>query len=145
MVLMWLIQHHIMKEFPKLKALHCKWGPQGKCGPLQSNTSEGVQNIGWILLWRRILTLTHPRTMEPNEVFFHWNAELLGLGRQIEQINSGTFEVFSAELSAPILIQWVTCSCFSLFHHYFYKKTKPLYPHPKYLFLILIWIWATKN
>ena len=24
MVLMWLMPHHIMKEFPKLKALHCK-------------------------------------------------------------------------------------------------------------------------
>ena len=41
----------------------------------------------------------------PNEAFFHWNPELLGLGRQIGQINSGAFGVFSAELSAPILVQ----------------------------------------
>ena len=38
----------------------------------------------------------------PNEAFFHWNPELLGLDRQIGQINSGAFGVFSAELSAPI-------------------------------------------
>ncbi len=25
-------------------------------------------------------------------------------------------------------------SIIPLFNHYFYKKTKPLYPHPKYLF-----------
>ena len=42
----------------------------------------------------------------PNEAFFHWNPKLLGLGRQIRQINraakfnSGAFGVFSAELSA---------------------------------------------
>ena len=43
----------------------------------------------------------------PNDAFFHWNAELLGLGRQIGQINSGAFGVFSAELSPPILVHWV--------------------------------------
>ena len=43
----------------------------------------------------------------PNEAFFHWNPELLGLGRQIGQINSGAFGVISAKLSAPILVQWV--------------------------------------
>ena len=32
-----------------------------------------------------------------------------------------------------------------LFNHYFYKKTKPLYPTPKYLFGSGIWIWAAKN
>ena len=34
----------------------------------------------------------------PNEAFFYWNPELLGLGRQIGLINSGAFGVFSAEL-----------------------------------------------
>jgi hypothetical protein len=34
----------------------------------------------------------------PNEVVFHWNPDLLGLGRQIGQINSGTFGIFSAKL-----------------------------------------------
>ena len=32
------------------------------------------------------------------------------------------------------------------FYHYFYKKSKALYPNPKHLFgiVIWIWIWATK-
>ena len=34
----------------------------------------------------------------PNEAFFHWNPELLGLSWQIMQINSGAFQVFSSKL-----------------------------------------------
>ena len=45
------------------------------------------------------------RLRTPNEAFFHRNPELLGLGRRIGQINAGEFGVFSAELSAPILVQ----------------------------------------
>ena len=45
----------------------------------------------------------------PNEAFFHWNFELLGLGRRIGQISSG---VFSAKLSTLILAQWVPCPYF---------------------------------
>ena len=37
--------------------------------------------------------------------FFYWNLELLGLGRQIGQMNTRAFGVFSAKLSAPILLQ----------------------------------------
>ena len=66
----------------------------------------------------------------PNEAFFHWNSELLGLGRQIGQINSGAFGVFSAELLSPILVQRVPCSCFPLSNHYFYKKLYT-YSHPQ--------------
>ena len=47
--------------------------------------------------------------------------------------------------TAPILVLWVPCPCFSLFNHYFYKKTKPLYPYLKYLFGIGILIWPAKN
>ena len=54
--------------------------------------------------------------------FFHRNPKLWGLGRQIEWINSGAFGVISADLSAPILVQWVPCPCFSLFNNHFYKK-----------------------
>ena len=69
----------------------------------------------------------------PMKPFFHSNQELLGLGRQVGQINSGTFGVFSAKLSAPILVM------FSIIQPLFLqKKTKPLYPHPKYLFRIRI-------
>jgi hypothetical protein len=64
-----------------------------------------------------------------NEAFFHWNPELVGLGRQIGQINSGAFGVFSVELSAPILVvQWVPCPCFPLFNHYFYKNLSHTWP-----------------
>ena len=76
------------------------------------------------------------RLRTPNEAFFHWNPELLGLGRQIGQINSGSFGVFSAKLSAPMLAQWVLCPCFPLFNHYlyFYKKLS-LYIHIPNIYL----------
>jgi hypothetical protein len=37
--------------------------------------------------------------------FFYQNPKLLGLGRQFGQIKFGAFGVFSANLSAPILVQ----------------------------------------
>ena len=52
--------------------------------------------------------------MMPNEVFFHPNPKLLGLGRQIGQINFGALGVFLADLLAPILGTV----------HYFFKKLK---------------------
>ena len=47
----------------------------------------------------------------PNEAFFHWNLELLGLDRQIWQLNFLPFGVFSAKLPAPILVQRDPCPC----------------------------------
>ena len=76
------------------------------------------------------------RLRTPNETFFHWNRELLGLGRQIGQINSGAFGVFSAKLWAPILVQWVPYPCFPLFNYYFYKKLS-LYMHIPNIYLEL--------
>jgi hypothetical protein len=51
----------------------------------------------------------------------------LGLGRQIGQINSGAFGVFSAEF-------WCNESLVHVFHYstIFSQKTKSLHPHPKY-------------
>ena len=74
------------------------------------------------------------RLRTPNEAFFHWNPELLGLGRQIGQIHFGAFGVFSAELSVPILVQWVPCPWFPLFNHYIYKKVS-LYIHIQNIYL----------
>ena len=76
-----------------------------------------------------------------NEDFFHWNPELLGLSRQIGQINKfwGIWSIFG-----KTTVHWVPCPCFPLFKHCFWF-TKPLYTHPKYLFGIGIWIWAAKN
>ena len=64
----------------------------------------------------------------PNGAFFHLNPEFLNLDRQIGQINSGAFEVFSDKLSKPILVQRVPCRCFPLFNNYFYNKLS-LYIH----------------
>ena len=36
--------------------------------------------------------------------------------------NFGAFGVFSADLSAPILVLWVPCPCFPLINHFFYKN-----------------------
>ena len=77
----------------------------------------------------------------PNEAYFHWNTELLGIGSQIGQTNSGAFWVFSAKL---ILVQWVPCPCFPIFNHYFCKKVS-LYIHISNIFLGFIWIWDAKN
>jgi hypothetical protein len=54
----------------------------------------------------------------PERAFFE-NLKLLGFGRQIEPNTFGAFGVFSANLSAPIL---VPSPCFPLINHYFYKK-----------------------
>ena len=76
----------------------------------------------------------------PMKPFFHWNPKLLELGRQIGQINFEAFGIFSAELSVPILVQWVPCPqispcpCFLLFNHSFYKKLS-LYIHIPNIYL----------
>ena len=51
---------------------------------------------------------------------------------------AGAFGVFSAKLSAPILGTVSPLSMFSIIQPLFLQKTKPLYPHPKYL---PIWDW----
>jgi hypothetical protein len=58
----------------------------------------------------------------PNKAFFHKNPKLLGLSRQCGQINFEAFGVFSADLSAPILVLLVPCPCFPSINHYFYEK-----------------------
>ena len=46
----------------------------------------------------------------------------------------------------PILVLWVPWIVHVFYNQSLYlQKTKPLYPHPKYLFGIGIWIWAAKN
>ena len=63
----------------------------------------------------------------PDEAFFQWNPEILGLGRQIGQINSGAFGEFSAKLSAPISAQWVYM--FSIIQPLFQQKKLSSYIH----------------
>ena len=74
--------------------------------------------LGFKLLWS-CYGFFKTRT---TEAFFHQNPKLLGLGRQFRQINSGSFWVFSVDLSGPILVQWIPCPCFPLINHYFYKN-----------------------
>ena len=58
---------------------------------------------------------------------FSLNPEILGWGRQIGQINSGVFGVFSAKQSAPMFVQF-------LIHFFHYStiisKKKPFYQIP---------------
>ena len=72
----------------------------------------------------------------PNEAFFHWNYNFWWLSRQFGQIHFGAFGVFSADLSAPILVLWVPCPCFPLINHYFYKKPS-LYIFIQNIYLVL--------
>ena len=87
--------------------------------PRQFNTFPWMPFTNWtwnISQWRvlqiSILFPLYHGLRTPNEPFFHWNPEFLGLGRQIGQINAGVFGVFSAKLSAPILVQQVPCPFF---------------------------------
>ena len=74
----------------------------------------------------------------PTKPFFHWNLELLGLGRQIRKINSWTFGVFSAKLLAPTLVHWL-----SVFFFIFTRKNSFYNTLSKYLFAIWIWVFGT--
>ena len=67
------------------------------------------------------------------ELFFE-NPNFLGLRSQIEPNILGAFWVFSAKLSAPVLVQWVPCPFFPLFNHYIYKKLN-LYIHIPNIYL----------
>ena len=70
-----------------------------------------------------------PRTKDPqcNEAFFHCNLELLGLGRQIGQINSGEFGVFWRNYQLPFWYSDFLVHVFVI-QPLFLQKTKPLYP-----------------
>ena len=49
------------------------------------------------------------RTTAAQWSLFSLKSRDFGLGRQIGQINSGAFGVFSTKLWAPILVQWFPC------------------------------------
>ena len=84
--------------------------------------SENILHILLVLYeaqWVEILS-DWARNTDSQWSLFHWNPKVLGLGRKIGQKNFGAFGVILAELSAPILVQWILC--LSLFNHYFYKR-----------------------
>ena len=65
---------------------------------------------------------------------FFPNFKLLGLGRLFGLVHFGAFGVFSADLSAPILVLWVPCPCYLLMNHYFYKKLSLYIQNPNIYF-----------
>ena len=62
--------------------------------------------------------MDYGRPMKP----FSLKSRIFGLGQTNWTDNSEEVGVFSAKIPTPILVQWVTCPCFPLFNHYFYKK-----------------------
>ena len=75
---------------------------------------------------------------------FSSKSQAFGLGQTIwEDKFWGILVIFGQFIST----QFGTVSPLFMFsiNQYFYKKNKPLYPNPKYLFRIGIWILAAKN
>ena len=73
--------------------------------------------------WRFFFRSRRSRTTDAQWSLFSSKSQTFGLGQTIlGRKILGHFGVFSADLSAPILVQWVPCPCFSLINHYFYKK-----------------------
>ena len=63
----------------------------------------------------RVEHMGYPRTTNAQWSLFSSKSQTFGL----EQTNFG---VFSADLSAPILVLWIPCPCFPLINHFFYKE-----------------------
>ena len=84
------------------------------------------------------------RTMDTQRDFF-WKSQTFGLGQtNWAKKFGGIWGIFSRIIST----HFGTVSPLSMFstnQPLFLQKTKPLYPNPKYLFGIGIWIWAAKN
>ena len=74
--------------------------------------------------------------LTPNEAFFHWNPELLGLGRQIGERNPGAF----AKLSAIILVYSE-----SLVHVFHYSTIISTKKSAFIVFIFWIWIWILSS
>ena len=71
----------------------------------------------------------------PERVFFK-HPKLLGLGRQVGQINFGTFGVFSVRFNSTHFGTVNKGFTISINLPLFRQKTKPLYPNRKFLFRI---------
>jgi hypothetical protein len=76
--------------------------------------------------------------MDTQRELFFKNSKLLAFGRQNVPNISG---VFGGIFGWLISTHFGTVSHLFMFLH----KTKPLYPNPKNIFGIGIWIWAAKN
>ena len=74
-----------------------------------------------------------------NEAFFSLKFRTFG------QINSGAFGIFFGWTISTHFGTVSPLSMFSIIQPLFLQKSKLLYPHPKSLFGIEIWIWTAKN
>ena len=101
------------------------WNKNNK---LQNLTKKKYVHMYIYLSIIQKLVQSKARTTDTQTKLFFKNSKLLGFGRQIGLIFFEAFKVFSAKLSAPILVLWVPCPFFPLFNHYFYKKLS-LYSH----------------
>ena len=76
----------------------------------------------------------------PNEIFFLWNPNFLGYGRQFGQIIIGAVGGIFGRFISTHFGTVSHLAMFSFDQPFFLLKTKPLYSNPKYLFEIGIWI-----
>ena len=85
------------------------------------------------------------QTTDAQWSLFSSKSQTFGLGQTIwVDTFWGIWGIFSRTIST----HFGTVSPLSMFfiiQPLILRKTKPLYPHPKYLFGIGIWIWAAKN
>ena len=108
----------------KIKLVKVKFRYSKKASKLWKNIPIFLTLLGFVkyigrFFFSNVEATDYERPIQP---FIHKNPKVLGLGRHFGQINYAAFGVFSADLSAPILVLWVPCPCFPLISHYFYKK-----------------------
>ena len=123
----------LISDFSRLNNFHLR-------GLMHKSIYSSWLVVNWLHFeefWEVSVLVVKNLLRMPNEAFFHWNPKRLGLGRQIGQINFGSFGVFSVKLSAPIFVLWVACPCFPFFQPLFLQKTKPLISTSQ----IFIWDW----
>ena len=112
---------------------------------------DPIVNVECKIHFRCYLAASEHWLRTPNEDFFHWSSEILGLGRQTGQTNwAEKFWGISGIIGLTIstlfgAVSSLSKSMFSIIQPLFLRKTNPLYPLSKYLFWIRNWIWAGKN
>ena len=86
-----------------------------------------------------------PRTTDTQWSLFSLKARTFGLGQKNWADKFwGIWGIFCQNISTRFLTVSLL-SMLSIIQPLFLQKTKALYLHPKYLFVIGIWIWVAKN
>ena len=108
---------------------------------VQIKSSWGGEKNEWVNVFWPWFKFFRSRTMDAQWSLFSLKSRTFGLG-QTNWADKfwGIWGIFGQTISthfgtvSPL-------SMFSIIQPLFLQKTKPLYPHPKYLFGIGIWIW----